>query len=63
MKVKCDCFNRKDKIYLSGRVDSINCSFCIEGICTADELDISFDGEYWVVGCPKVDVNLGKELK
>ncbi len=52
-KVKCDCFDREEEPLISGRKEVITCPLCINGDCTAEKLEVSFDGEYWHVSCPK----------
>jgi uncharacterized protein CbrC (UPF0167 family) len=58
-EVTCDCFNREEKKFISGRIEVINCPFCINGKCTAENLDLGFDGEYWSIDCPKKANKLG----
>ncbi len=40
-KVKCDM------------EEDGKCVFRKDGLCTADEISIDFDGQYWHVDCPQ----------
>ncbi len=53
--VECNCFNLPKEKYISGRVSDDNCPLCIDGRCTADKLELDWDGQYWTVSCPKQD--------
>lgn len=53
-EVKCNCFNMKVEKFISGDEIDNNCPLCIDGNCTAKNLEVHFDGHYWYVDCPKV---------
>ena len=53
MDVKCDCYDTRERKFMDGHTENDDCPLCKDGVCTADEISLSFDGHGWSVSCPK----------